>query len=233
MVYYGPMDGLSARFRNMNTARIVVAGIVALIAASVIIGAILLLGGLFPKKQNPEETLSNLPVVNVSTSPTPTGTLNPGSATPTGTPGANSTSSGNNSANLKTYSGDSFSLKYPKDWGLLTCSNSKNFELDPTSSQDVTGVICDFAVKPITVLVKDGSISCPGNQVTLGSRTATKSVKTFSDGDINYRWCVQTGGKTLDITHRVSNSGSRATSKTDYSKQIEDMISDYQTNSPS
>ncbi len=240
MVYYGLMDRLSNYFRNMNTARIIIAGIVALIAASIIIGAILLLGGLFPKKPNPEEPLANLPVVNVSISPEPTSSLGTITPTKTVTPtpaGSGSTNRGNTLdsrlGNLKTYSGEGFSLRYPSDWGLLTCGNSNHFEFDPTSAQDVAGVVCDYAVKPITVLVKDGNISCSGDKVTLGSRSVTKSLKTYSDGDKDYRWCVNEGGKTLDITHRVSQSGSRATSKTDYSSQVEDMIADYQITSGS
>jgi len=254
MVYYGLVIGLSRPvLRNMNTARVIIAAIVALIAASIIIGVILLLGGLFPKKQTTEEPLSNLPVVSISVSPVPsigfqnsTTTITPvpsTTVTPTLSPtqsnttGSTNTNSSNQTSNtngiIKTYNGEGFSVRYPDNWGLLTCSNSKNFELDPTSPQDVIGVVCDYAVKPVTFVVRSSAISCPGNKVTLGSKQVTKSIKTYSDGDVYYRWCFMSGGKQLDVTHRVSQTGTRATSTTDYSAEVETIISDYETSVPS
>jgi hypothetical protein len=122
----------------------------------------------------------------------------------------------------KLYTGTGFSLRYPKTWGLLTCNNSANFELDPSSPTD-TNISCDRAVKPITFLVSP-NLNCQGDLVNLGTHQVLKS-KTTLGGDTDYRWCVGIGTNTaLDITHRVSQSGSRATSKEDYSSQIEELI---------
>lgn len=124
-------------------------------------------------------------------------------------------------SNLKTYTGQGFSLHYPTSWGLLTCSNSHNFELDPTNSTDQLNVSCDNAVKPVTVIV--GPASCQGEAVKLGNNQVVRS-KTQDGADVSYRWCIA-GNPNLDITHRVSPSGSRAASSVDYSSQIEQMIS--------
>lgn len=130
-------------------------------------------------------------------------------------------------SNTKSFTGQGFTLKYPNPWGLLTCSNSQNFEFDPTNGQDVKGVVCDIAVKPVTVLVSDTRPNCQGETVTLGSNQVVKS-KTGGSGEANYRWCLTIGGKNFDITHRVSGSGSRATSKNDFSSQIEEVIKSFQ-----
>jgi hypothetical protein len=45
----------------------------------------------------------------------------------------------------------------------------------------------------------------------------------YIDGYTRYEWCTKTV-PALYITHRVSNDGSPATSKEDFSKQVEDMI---------
>lgn len=132
------------------------------------------------------------------------------------------TQSGDGSSQGKTLSGQGFSLTYPSSWGALTCSNSQNFELDPTSSVDVRGVVCETAVKPVTVLVVS-RLSCTGETVTLGNNRVVKS-KTETSTGINYHWCVSVGGKGLDISHRVSSTGSRATSKDDFSAQVEQII---------
>lgn len=114
---------------------------------------------------------------------------------------------------LKTYSGSGFSLRYPSKWGVLTCSNSQNFEFDPISGTDIKGVVCDRALKPVTVLVVNGNPTCPARSVTGAS------------GEINYRWCAPLNNNLfLDITHRVSQLGGRATSVNDYSTQIEQII---------
>ena len=124
--------------------------------------------------------------------------------------------------NTKVYSGSGFQVRYPKAWGLLTCSNSSNFELDPTSSADQLKVPCSRATKPITVIVGSKS-ACPGQVETLGSLRVTKSVDP-SGGRTDYRWCTQTN-PVLDITTRYSTSGGAATATTDYSAQVEQMIS--------
>lgn len=126
-----------------------------------------------------------------------------------------------NQQNLKTYNGASFSIKYPSNWGMLTCSNSQNIEFDPTSPTDQLNVRCDVALKPVTLLVGTNP-TCEGQSVKLGNVEVVKSVTQTSTGK-NYRWCSKTL-PTLDITHRVSSTPSRATSTQDYSSQIEDMI---------
>ncbi|MDO8498483.1 MAG: hypothetical protein Q7S44_01735 [bacterium] len=141
----------------------------------------------------------------------------------------NSSGTGNNNTGTtKSFTGEGFTLKYPTSWGLLTCSNSQNFELDPTSSQDIKGVVCDMAVKPVTFLISSTRAACQGETVTLGSNQVVKS-KITARGDTNYRWCLMVGSKSFDVTHRVSPSGSRATSKDDFSSQIEEVIKSLQT----
>lgn len=126
--------------------------------------------------------------------------------------------------NFKTYLGQGWSLRYPITWGLLKCNNSQNIELDPTNSIEQLGVACDFSVKPITILFSKTALNCPGEAVKLGSNTFIKSKTSKPSGDINYKWCINGGVGSLDITHRVSQSGSRATSKTDYSINIEQVL---------
>ena len=113
-----------------------------------------------------------------------------------------------------------FKLSYPKNWGLLTCSNSKSLEFDPKNSAD-SKTVCNYSVKPITVLVGDVS-GCVGEVVNIGNVAVTKSKK--SDGGYSkYQWCTKTT-PLLNITHRVSTGNDPASSKEDYSKQIEEMI---------
>jgi hypothetical protein len=120
----------------------------------------------------------------------------------------------------KTYKGQGFSFSYPKSWSLLTCTNSTNIELNPAGGND-SRVSCDTAQKPITVLVNN-NWGCSGDSVNIGSVSVKKS-KQSDGGYIKYQWCTKTTPM-LNITHRVSNSNDPATSKTDYSKQIEEMI---------
>ncbi len=123
----------------------------------------------------------------------------------------------------KTFIGSGYTLKYPANWGILICSNSKSIEFDPTNPTDSRDVSCDVAQKPITILVTNTAPACRGDQITLGPNQVTKSVSTLN-GDTDYRWCLQSGSTFLDITERVSSSGSRATSTIDYSGQVEEMI---------
>lgn len=125
----------------------------------------------------------------------------------------------------KIYSGSGFAIRYPDSWGVLSCSNSEHLEFDPYGT-DIGGVVCDVAVKPITVLVTK-QLNCQGETTSLGGAQVVRS-KESSDGDINYRWCVSLGGKNFDITHRVSQTGVRATSKDDFSSKIEELISNIQ-----
>lgn len=187
-------------------SRLVVFGAVAFIILAAVLGGIfLLVRNSQNRTETPTETntdlSSRLPVI----SSTPSATT----ATPP-PPG------------MKSYIGQGFSLNYPEKWGLLTCANSQSIELDPVNGVDIKDVVCDEALKPVTVLVAD-RLSCPGETVTIGSSQVVRS-EVSAGGDTNYRWCVAAGNKALDITHRVSPTGSRATSKDDFSAAIEEMI---------
>lgn len=155
-------------------------------------------------------SLPRLPIISVA--PSPTGRQD-----------------GNNSnsvrSDFKTFIGQGFSLDYPSGWGILTCGNSANFELDPISGGDLKNIACDRAIKPVTVLLAN-RLSCTGETVKIGDKQVVKS-KVENNGDINYRWCFSMGNIGLDITHRISQSGSRATSKDDFSSQIEQLINTF------
>jgi hypothetical protein len=125
-----------------------------------------------------------------------------------------------------TYSKGGVSFRYPKAWSVLACSNSQNIELDPTTNIDQMDFVCDIALKPITVLI--GSGNCPtGETASKGGVSYTKSQSQIPGGT-SYKWCTKTTPP-LEITHRVSSDGSRATSTQDFSKQIEDMIGTIRT----
>ncbi len=135
---------------------------------------------------------------------------------------------GVNSSDSAIYNGRGFSLVYPKNWGLLTCNNSENFELDPSASGKQVAS-CNAAVKPITVLV-DSGYACQGESVTLGGKRGVKLVRQVMLQETGqpiteYQWCFSAGGRNLYISHRVSPNNGLATSKEDYSSQIEQMIS--------
>lgn len=154
-----------------------------------------------------DNSLSRLPVISVTPSPT-------------------DRQDGNNSnsvrSDFKTFISQGFSLDYPSGWGVLTCGNSTNFEFDPENGSDLKNIACDRAFKPITVLLAN-RLSCTGETVKIGDKQVVK-LKVENNGDINYRWCLSVGSVGLDITHRVSQSGSRATSKEDFSSQVEEVI---------
>lgn len=124
-------------------------------------------------------------------------------------------------AQVKTYQGQGFSMQYPANWGVLSCSNSKNFEFNPDGGDK--RVVCDMSQLPITVLV---GVSCTGaSQVTLGRNIVLKSKIVAPDGYTKYEWCVKGFNTTLDFTDRVSQNGERATDKEDYSQDVEKIIS--------
>lgn len=154
------------------------------------------------------------PTPKASAKPTPQASTQP-------QPSANSNVTTN--GNLKTYTGSGFELKYPANWGLLTCNNSSNFELDPTSSQDQLNVACNFATKPVTILV--GQNSCSGNQIDLGGVKYRKSTNsqlvTPSGRGTGYEWC-SVNAPAIDVTHRVGTG--TAFSSQDYSFQIEQIL---------
>lgn len=124
-------------------------------------------------------------------------------------------------AGKKIYTAAAFRLNYPDNWGLLACSNSQNFELDPSNPQDFKSD-CDIASKPVTLIIGETS-GCQGEAVRIGNLDVVKT--KVNDGSYTkYQWCTKTE-PILNITHRVSLDGDRATSKEDYSNQIEEMIS--------
>lgn len=128
---------------------------------------------------------------------------------------------GNPPAGKKIYNAGTFQVLYPNNWGILTCTNSLHFELDPMSGAD-SKIACESAEKPITVLV-DNISKCEGENIKIGNIEVVKSKKI--DGEYTaYRWCVKTD-PVLNITHRVSKGGEKAVSPNDYSSQIEEMIS--------
>lgn len=156
-------------------------------------------------------------------------------STPASSAGGNNLSAAeNNQANSrdKIYLGEGFKINYPKKWGLLICSNSQNFEFDPAGGSDVKNVVCNTAIKPVTVLVSSGD-PCQGISVQLGSFSVVKGKTTQTNGDIHYCWKVTLPNKFLNITHRVSSLGSLASSKDDFSSQIDQLIPTIQTSSGS
>lgn len=195
-----------------RTRTLVVTTIVLLIILALIAGVIFYISRIIRTRQQGSviQTSPKGTITIVSPSPSSTDSVETREETPAPSP-----------ENTKSYKGQGFTLNYPKNWGLLTCSNSQNFELDPTNSQDQLKVNCDVAQKPITVLVGGGN--CQGQQMSKGGVTFTKS-KTDTQNGADYAYCTKTT-PALEITHRVSPTGSRATSKEDFSSQIEEMIS--------
>jgi len=120
----------------------------------------------------------------------------------------------------KSYDGGNFQLVYPKNWGLLKCTNSLNFELDPSSSAD-TSIVCDIATKPVTVIVSDVR-GCEGQTTKIGNIDVVKVHETEA-AENYYQWCTKTT-PVLNISHRVSPQTKTGFSKEDFSRQIEEMI---------
>lgn len=121
----------------------------------------------------------------------------------------------------KTYNGGNFQLAFSKNWGLLSCANSANLELDPLNSAD-NKAECSIASKPITIIV-DNISGCSGENIKIGNNEVLKN-KKVEGGYSAYQWCTKTE-PVLNITHRVSKGGETAVSPDDYSSQIEEMIS--------
>lgn len=192
--------------------RSIIIGAVALIILAAVVGAIFFFGRISRNGTDVPEQIGLETLPSVEATPSPASGVN--------------TSPQTGTADTKNFIADGVLVKYPASWGLLTCSTNSNFELDPISSADVKGVVCGYALKPVTVLIVN-SLNCPGELVTLGSNRVTKS-KSLTNGTTFYRWCTSVGNKNFDITHRVSSSGSRATSTTDFSPQVEQMIKDLQ-----
>ena len=154
-------------------------------------------------------------------SPRPTATTFIASPLPGSSPTLLPTTPGN-----QLYSGPGFTLSYPTGWGILTCSNSSNFEFDPLNNVDQTGVVCDVAQKPITVTVENDLAQCSGERVLIGNVTAIKN--TFNKPRFTeMQWCTLTS-PILRITHRFSSTPARAVTPTSYVQQVETMIATLQ-----
>jgi hypothetical protein len=209
-------------FNIMDQRRIVVvATAVGFLILAIILGTIFYLSQNINKSaSNKVVTSSPLPATSIPTatsSPSPKAS-GKASASPSAAPEVSAPAI----AGTKVYSGQNFSIAYPQNWGLLTCSNSSSIELDPLNSTDSLKVSCSYATKPITIISKNIT-SCPGDPMTLGANQVFKSRRYLTDG-VDYRWCIK-GTPGLDITHRVSLGGQRATSKEDFSVAVEEMIS--------
>lgn len=199
------------------TTRTIVFTIISVILIAAILGGVFYL--LKNSKQlnlgNKGASISSLPVIQAS----PTST--PENISPTQTQNQTSIT---NTQNTKIYQGQNFILKYPADWGIVTCSNSKNIEFDPYNKNDLINYPCDSAIKPITILISNQPVSCPGDIVKIGNNSVAKS-KTETANWLKNRWCLNKLGINLDVTNRIAPTGITGTSKDDFSKQIEQMIS--------
>lgn len=205
----------------------IVTGFIVVIVLAIIFIGIFYLIRAFQSKTPAQNTSNGIFPRSATSSPVPSGNPNlsrtQNNNQPTNT-GSNPTNTAQTDPNNKIFASDNFQLTYPKGWGILTCGNSQNIELDPTNGVDNKNVACNTAVKPITILVdQTDPTGCDGETVKIGNYNVVKS-KVGTDPEIDYRWCVQSS-PTLDITHRVSENGGRATSATDYSTQIEKIIS--------
>lgn len=194
---------------------------VGLIILAIIVGSIYYLvkfiqGRVASSRQTPQSSVETIAQVSAN----PEGTSVQGSQFSLSPQGQPPQIGGNVGPDLKIYNGGNFQFTYPKNWGMVKCTNSKNLELDPLNSQD-SSIVCDVAIKPITILV-DNISGCVGETVKIGNLDVIKS-QTNLDGYIKYQWCSKTE-PVLNITHRVSQSGERATSKQDFSKQVEEII---------
>ncbi len=204
----------------MERRDLLITGLALLLILGIIGGTVFYLFHLFQKpKISSLNNRSAVPLASTATLPTNRAVAS--------TAPAQNGNQGNNTAaiadpNFKTYSGAGFSLKYPKSWGLLTCSNSQNFELDPTNGSDQLNVPCDYALKPVSVLVN--SNDCTGTPITLGANAFLKTKTTTPEGDAKYSWCTKSSVPNLNVTHRVSPQTARGYSNSDYSSQIEEML---------
>lgn len=129
----------------------------------------------------------------------------------------------NVSGEFKSYSSDlGFKISYPKNWGLLTCSNSYNFEFDPTNGTDLANVVCDYATKPVSVIVSNDVSECSGENIKIGSTNVIKSQIT-TQNYTTYQWCTLTQ-PVLIISNRTSTTTNFAATTTNYSTDIEKII---------
>lgn len=201
-----------------RTRTLIITTLVLLIIIALIGGIIFYVTRIIRGRQVPRTASTSSPqgtIRMVSPSPTTTPSTTQAPSSPQGTPRTQTLP-----ANTKRFKSSGFELVYPQNWGILTCNNSKNIELDPNSNVDQINVVCDYAQKPITILI-NGS-NCQGETISKGGITSVKSVGDFNGGK-EYKWCTKTT-PSLEITHRVNPNGGRATSKEDVSTQIEDIV---------
>ncbi len=204
----------------------------AVIAVVVIALILLIIGGtVFYLVRSLTGRTNNQRVATVSPVPVSSSLARLPGASPT--PASGTSGTVNSNGNIKTYNGSGFQIRYPKNWGILTCGNSQNFELDPTNITDQLGVNCNRAVKPVTFLVRANSCGA-GQTVNLGGVSAVKTVDqnfvTAAGRGVQYQWCINTT-PAVEVTHRVGTG--TAFSTQDYSKQVEQIISSFRSGSGS
>lgn len=119
------------------------------------------------------------------------------------------------------------SMQYPAKWGLLTCSNSNNFEFDPTNSQDELNVICEDAKKPITVVFSNNA--CGGGQVESGFDLFVIKSQDQSENYLTHTWCIKSN-PVIQITNRESQTTNVAADSKNYVNEIDKMINSIQFN---
>jgi hypothetical protein len=195
-----------------KTRALIVTGAVLLLILGLIIAAIFYLIRFISGRSTTNTSQNQTRQINFSPSPTANIDFSAGSTNPV--PGGNV-----NNSDLKTHNGSGFQISYPKNWGLLTCSNSVNVEFDPANPTDQLKVTCDYAQKPITVMV---GVSCEGATTDVGGVPVVKSKRNLSKG-VENSWCVKVGSGFL-ITNRVSNQDARGYGREDYGRQIDEMI---------
>ncbi|MBI3485612.1 hypothetical protein HY025_01560 [Candidatus Daviesbacteria bacterium] len=214
-----------------NKRNLVAAAIIVILLLAVIIGTAIYLITAFKGRINLFNGRSFFPFSSTrsifpAASPTVLPTLKPnpsilGTNTTSNSP-TNSPTPTN--PQLQIYQGSNFQLSYPKNWGVLTCNNSINIELDPYNSSNQPNYPCDFAIKPVTFLVGVTGNCLSEQTIKLGESSVIKLKQNVTSG-VNYHWCVKDASLNFDITHRVNSTGSRATSKDDFSSQVEQIIS--------
>jgi len=196
-----------------KTRALIVTGAVLLLILALIVAAIFYLIRFIQGRQVGVTTTNTQNTINFSPSPSAAAVLENGTVN---TPVVTQVQ-----GDFKTYNGTGFQLSYPKNWGLLTCSNSQNIELDPYNSTDQLKVACDYSQKSITVIV---GAQCDGQASQIGGLNVITSNKMLSQGN-EKSWCVKTGGTNLLFTNRVSGNEVRGYGKVDQSQAIEQLIS--------
>ncbi len=206
------------KVRSMSLNRVIGIIIAFIILAALVFGLVMLVRGkFFPAKKT--VTSGNVSTDGVVSVPaTESAQLNQGLNLPATGNRSNGSSLG---SSTKAFQVDNVTFNYPQNWGVLSCTNSKNFEFDPVNGAD-SRIVCDRALKPITVLV-DNSLGCAGETVNINGLQVIKSRIENARG-VDYRWCFSAQGKSFNLTHRVSGTAGRGLSKDDFSEQIEQVI---------